>query len=234
MTLIIKPLLAIFIVIFIFFIIISILNKNISSKKEKEHFDYYSKVNNFLLVLMSNPNCVSVGIKNDNQSQEVLQGVLDINKLNMYNNTNKDLWCVENFDFLFSLEIQDFHENKTWILGLNNTNQNWAERKVSQILPGVIRYNGTKINLGKIEFFAYIDDISTFYGTIKNVCNNHNPKTIKLNSKYKITYNQTLNKFFIGEKYFYPYFSCEVKDFEIPKGKSLVYLDYKDHKLIIK
>ena len=227
MSLTIKSLFAIFLVIFVFFIMFSVIKSRVSKTKTREHFSSYELNNQYFLTFLSNPNCISIGNYQNTNRYSAIQGVIEAEKLQSFDQKNSDLWCVENFDFLYTFEVEDTSAGNQWLLGLTAINPEWAERKLQTSLPCAIRYKGGIVNPGIIYLYTYYGEIPGFYGKIKKSCVSQKDLKFNLESQYKISYNNTKNLFCIDKSCFKPYFSCKVESFTIPKGKNLIYIESK-------
>lgn len=208
-----------------------VIRTRISRTQTKEHFDYYDKANKFFLNFLSNPNCISVGDYLTSESHAALQSVLEFEKINRLNRNNKDLWCSENFDFLYSVEIKDMETLSSWIIGLNRTEHDWVDRKIRTTLPCVLRYSGGIVHSCSVSLNAYISDISRLYGLIKERCILKDEKSFRIDTVYEIEYINENNEFCIDEDCFHPYFSCYVNDFKITKGNNLVLISSENNKV---
>ncbi|GEM_PF-3305704 len=222
----IKVFFAIFIVIFVMFVIFTVLRSRGSATIEKAQSEYYTLTSNFLMAMLGSP-CFAVGDFEKANWQITTAAFVDEMKLNYYNNGNEDLTCVENYNFLYSLTVVDSINGKRWRIGLKEEPE-FAERKLSIALPVSIRYNSTipAIHPGYAAVTAYIGNIPSFYGALKQACTTHETIQTELSSDYTIRYNNTLNIFYIGDYIFYPNFRCMVKDLTLEKGKYLMIIKY--------
>lgn len=219
-----KTMFAIFLVIFVFFMFFTVIKLRVEAKEEKAHFDQYDYVNKFFLTFLSNPNCLSVGSDINKEKHTAIQGVLDNKKLNKYDKDNEDMWCVENFEFLYSITILDTVNQKSWLIGLLNQNPFWTERSIGLSLPGLVRYEDGTAHLAHMSINAYFGEIPKFIGAIKKTCLLKSKDTYHVNLNHNIKYISDNNSFHIDTDQFFPYFSCGVNDFEIKKGQHLIYI----------
>jgi hypothetical protein len=212
-----------------------ILNARTSTLKSRQNFDYYYLSNNFNLALLSEPDCFAIGDYGNESWQIPVQGLLSSTKLDYYNKKNFDLDCIQNYDFLYSLEIRDTSSDNKWDIGLQNIDSSIYEREIRIPFFVSIMYNNDPANIttGKSILTSYIGEIPRFYGEIKKSCNFGFDENYRINTHNVISYKNANNKFCIGEYCFYPSFSCKVNDFIIPKGKHLVRLNYKKGNLTI-
>lgn len=224
----IKSLFAVFLVIFVVLIAIASLRSRTEILEQKQRFDYYELTDNFLLSFLSNPACLTVGDYYNESKQVPAQGLLDFYKLNKTQRKNSDLSCTENFYFLYSVEVNDLKNKKSWFIGIDTKDYSWVERKIRTSLPVAIMYDRTNVNLGEAILNAYIGEIPLFYGTIKKVCNTKQDESYSLTTNYVISYNNNQNQFCVGKDCFYAYFICEVTSFNIPKGEHIIYISYKN------
>lgn len=228
MTLLTKSLFAIFMVLFVFFVFFMVVGGKISKLQDEEQFSAYDRVNKVMLTVLSNPNCLSVGNQLSSETSSTIQGVLDIHKLDNLNNENQDLWCVENFDFIYNLEIEDEAYNR-WQIGPVDIHPDGYDRKVQITLPVVVKFDNGIVHSAKASLNAYTGNIPRFLGAIKETCVLHQPRTYSLNTDLIVGYYESNNTFYIGEShYFFPYFSCKVGNFSVPKGKNLIYINYNN------
>lgn len=224
----IKSLFAVFLVIFVVFIAIASLRSRTGILEQKHHFDYYQLTDNFLLSFLGNPACLTIGDYYNESRQVPVQGLLDFRKLNKTQRKNSDLSCTENFCFLYSIEVNDLKNKKTWFIGLDTKDYPWVERKIRTSLPVAIMYDQTNVNLGEAILNAYTGQVPLFYGTIKKVCNTEQDESYPINTNYIISYDNEQNQFCVGKECFYAYFICEVNSFSIPKGEHIIYISYKN------
>ncbi|MBD3203081.1 hypothetical protein GF327_02205 [Candidatus Woesearchaeota archaeon] len=224
-----KSLFAIFIVLFVFFILMTVLRARSSQKQTQRHFDYYDLASRFILVLLSNPNCVSMGNYLNQGKYSAIQGVLEAEKLKIFDENNADLWCVENFDFMYALVVKDLDTQSSWRIGPFINSFDWVQRQIKITLPCVIRYQGGIVHNGAASLTTYIGNIPGFYGKIKESC------TLKKDLEYSLDVDQNIryenNQFCIDEFCFKPYFSCTVHDFYLEKGEKLVYLNFENNEV---
>ncbi|MBN1502436.1 hypothetical protein JW930_02750 [Candidatus Woesearchaeota archaeon] len=232
MTLLTKSMFAIFMVVFVFLVVFLLIQNRVQRLESGQQFDYYLKGNRFLTALISNPNCLSLGQLQDRKS-DTIQSALDVNKLNLNDGKNQDLWCMENYDFIYSIEVEDSSRNM-WRIGLLNQDPRWSERKIKITLPCIVRFDNGIVHAGTVSLIEHVGQIPRFYGLIKESCVTKESRTVKINTGYDLKYEDDTNTFFMGDDYFFPYFSCRVEPFEISKGTHLVYLSYKDGSLKIK
>ena len=224
----IKSLFAVFLVIFVVFIAIAALRSRTGILEQKQRFDYYKLTDNFLLGFLGNPACLTVGDYHNESKQVPVQGLLDFYKLNKTQRKNSDLSCTENFYFLYSVEVKDLENQKTWFIGIDPEEYPWVDRKIRTSLPVAIMYDRTNVNLGEAVLNAYTGEIPLFYGTIKKVCNTKQEESYPINTNHVISYDLNQNQFCIGKDCFYAYFICEVNSFRIPKGEHIIYISYKN------
>ncbi|MBT7392979.1 hypothetical protein HN827_09215 [archaeon] len=228
-----KTLFAIFLVLFVFFMFFTVTKSRVENKSEKLYFDQYEFTNKFLLSFLSNPNCLSIGSEINGEKHTTVQGVLDVRKLNKFDRDNEDMWCVENFDFLYSVNVLDTQNKKTWRLGILNPDPFWSERTIGVSLPGIVRYEDGTGHLAQIGMNAYFGEIAKFIGEIKRSCLLKRKNNFEFNTKYKIKYSSENNLLNIDTDNFYPYFSCHVNDFEIEKGTHPVFLSAKEENVSV-
>ena len=230
MVLLTKSLFAIFMVIFVFLLFFVLIRSRITQEETQQEFDYYDKYNKVLLAVISNSNCLSFGNTLSSDTYTTVHGMLDYDKLEAKTNKNKDLWCVENFDFIYNLEIQDEAHN-TWNVGPLDVNPIAIEDSMRFSLPVVVRFDNGIVHYATISMNAYLGTVPRFYGAIKQACVLKEERNYPLLIKEEIKYYQLNNTFYIGDHYFHPYFSCAVSNFTIPKGKSIVYFHFDNGRL---
>ncbi|MGC8929086.1 MAG: hypothetical protein ACP5OZ_00975 [Candidatus Woesearchaeota archaeon] len=234
----IKSMFGIFIVLLVFFILYTVMQGNVGVKIQEQQFSsYYELENTFLSLLGSH--CISIG-NYSTRWQLPIQSVLDYKKLEESNN-NQELWCVENFNFMYSLKITDLENGKVFNLGIKNY-PNFSERTITATLASSIKYNAThpvtngslpEIHQARASLTIYTGNIPLFYGKIKKVCHSKTRETYNLITDYSISYDSKKNVFRVGDFYFYPYFSCNVRSFNLTRGKYLVVIDFKENQVIV-
>lgn len=234
MVLLTKSMFAIFMVMFVFLVFFIIINSRVSSEKIDSEFDFYDKSNTLLQAVLANSNCISVGNLLESRYSTTVRGMLDANKLELLHMENKDLWCVESFDLIYNIEVEDEAANR-WLIGPVGLPSFAAERKIRTTLPSVVRFDNGIVHSAKVSINVYTGRIPSLYGAIKRACTLHETIAYPFESEYDIMYFTTNNTFYIGKtNYFSPYFSCEVSSFRISKGKNIVYLEYDNAKLSVK
>ncbi len=230
MDLTIKSLFAILLVLIVFFVVFTLLQSDVMTKSQELKFSQYKNTEDFFMAILSTP-CLTIG----NYSwkwQYPIQGVLDYEKIDYYNNKNEELKCVENFDFLYSIIINDLENGKQWIIGLRtepSEKPEFAERMIANSLVVSIKYNTTippEIHTGRAILKVYTGNIPSFIGTIKRVCHSKTNEDFNLRTDYTIRYNNVSNTLYIGKNYFYPYFSCPVSKFLIKRGDHIISIRY--------
>jgi len=224
----IKSMFAIFIVIFVAFIAFEVVKSRTTFIEEREHFSYYEKVNSFLISLLSSKCLISDYEMNNYNYQSERTSYLSAEKLFKRHGENQDIYCVENFDFMYTLDIEDLSGgsvSKSWRLGLSKE-PDWAEREITVSLPVAIGFSGGDTHPGRAILKAYIGNIPRFYGAIKLVCNTKDEASYELSTKHEINYDNNTNMMCVGDQCFFPYFSCRVNPFSIGKGKHLVYISF--------
>ena len=224
-----KIIFPIILVIIFFFIFINLTTSRAQKNKMVSDFDYYTRLNTFMKIFMSTPSCGALGrISNETGNQAPIRAIFEVDKLNIYDRTNKDPGCIQNFDFIYTVEIEDLKNKKTWIIGPINTDPEWAEREISTSFPCVIKYSNGITDSGLLKLYAYIGGIPDLYTAIKKVCMTNEDETVVLNSLYDIKYSSSSNQFSVGTDYFHPSFPCRVGDFSINRGKHILYINYMD------
>ncbi|MEM3370530.1 MAG: hypothetical protein QXW00_00325 [Candidatus Woesearchaeota archaeon] len=223
----IKSIFAIFTVIFLMFVIMTLLGSRTSSQKAKFTSEYYALATSFLKAMIAS-DCFAYKEKEGSWTT-ASQAVLYQQKLDYYNRGNEDISCVEQYDFLYTFRVVDSLTGKEWRIGLLNEPQ-FAEDTLTIALPIAIRYPSEvpTINPGFASITAYIGSIPSFYGKIKQACRSHEGMQHILISDYNIRYDNFTNTFYVGEYLFFPRFECSVGNFTIPKGKSLVLISYNE------
>jgi hypothetical protein len=223
----------IFLVIFVFLMFFTVLKLRTDVKVEEASFEQYEEANKFFLTFLSNPNCLSVGNEINKVRFTTIQGVLDTNKLDKYDMDNEDLWCVENFNLLYTIETLDMTNSKYWTVGILEKHPFWAERIVRASLPGITRYPDGTAHLAEVSINAYFGAIPYLVGSIKRACLLKRGETLDLNIRHDVKYLAVNNSLHIDTDYFFPYFSCKVDDFVIPEGDQLIYVNYMDGKVSV-
>lgn len=219
---------AIFIVMFVFFMLFSTSTQRAKTLIQKENFEYYSFINKYMLSVLSNPYCYNY-VGRSNHVQTVKQGLIDVERLHNETNLNKDIFCVDNTRFIPSIKVLDKRTGEVWELGVKRTRRfPWAEREITSSLPVALFYNDSAINGGEFIFTALIGEIPAFYGAIKQSCIFRESINVRLDTKYRIKFDSVLNLMEITDDHFYPYFSCDVEDFEIEPGNHLIHIKYVD------
>jgi hypothetical protein len=221
-----KAIFAVFLVIFVMFIAISSLSTRNSNLTVGTDYILREKINNFFMAFIANPACLTAGDNTNSSKQTPVLGLLDYAKIRNSHNQNKDMSCMENYDFLYSIQVTDLVSAKSWISGLNDTKPGWAAKTIKRTMPIAIMYDGTSINLGEISIYAYSGDPAGFYGTLKRICSSRKSQVYDISNQEKITYDPGINQFCIGAYCFTPYFSCEVNTFTIEPGHHKIYLQY--------
>lgn len=222
----IKAMFAVFLVIFLLFIALTSLQSRTSSLRQTQHFDYYQMSDQLFLSFLSSPQCLTVGDYADQTNQVPIQGLIDVRKLEALDGANTDPGCVDSYYFLYSVEIKDLENGKSWNIGIDDANYPWVDRKIRTSLPVAVMYTPSRVNFGEASLNVHTGVIPQFYGTIKRVCAARKAESFPLKTNYIIRYQSSSNLFFIGDDSFTPYFTCEVEEFLIPKGDNLVYIDY--------
>ena len=223
-----KALFAVFLVIFVLFIAISSFRTRTTLLTQRQHFDYYAMSDQFFLSFLSSPACLTFGDYRNSSTQVPIQGLLDLRKLNQWHGTNTDMGCAESYTFLYSVEVVDLQNGKSWNSGIRDKNYPWVERKIKTSLPVAIKYDLTKVNLGEASLTIHIGEIPYFYGTIKKACKADIKESVPLKNKVVVSYNNQTNQFCAGKDCFAAYFSCAVNSFRIPKGDNLVFVNHLD------
>ncbi|MEM2121940.1 MAG: hypothetical protein QXU20_04770 [Candidatus Woesearchaeota archaeon] len=235
----IKSMFGIFIVILVFLILYTVIQGNVGVKIQEEQFSAYYDLENTMLSLLGS-HCISIG-NYSTKWQLPIQSVLDYVKLEQLNNNNQELYCVENFNYMYSLKITDLENGKVFNLGIKNYPE-FSERTITTTLTSTIKYNTThpitngslpEIHQARASFTIYTGNIPSFYGRIKKVCHTRTKETYNLITDYSISYDSKKNIFRVGDFYFYPYFSCNVRSFNITKGEYLVVIDFKENQVIV-
>jgi hypothetical protein len=226
-----KSMFAIILVIFVFFMLFMVLQSRVSSLTTKEHFDNYRKHNTFFLSYLANSNCISVGNILLKGVYKDMHGVIDSKKLERLAWQNQDNWCIENFDFIYSMKITDLDTKSSWNIGIDDTQGFPGDMftSIKSTLPCVIRYDEGIFHTGAVTMTSYYGDAARLYAALKEMCYSRTGKSLNIKLDMKINYSE--NKFYIGEYFFYPYFSCSVEEFEVSKGEKLLYLDFRDNKV---
>jgi len=217
---------AIFIVMFVFFMLFNTSTQRAKTLIQKENFEYYSFINKYMLSVLSNPHCYNY-VGRTGQIETVKQGLIDIERLRNETALNKDIFCVDNTRFIPSIKVIDKRTGDVWDLGVKRTRRfPWAEREITASLPVALFYNFSNINGGEFIFTALLGEIPSFYGSVKKSCIFRDSVNVRLNNQYRIKFDSTLNLMEISDDSFYPYFSCDVEDFEIEPGNHLVHIKY--------
>ncbi|MFH0876103.1 MAG: hypothetical protein V1859_09275 [archaeon] len=233
MSLSVQPMFAIVIVIFVFFVLFMVLSQRTNEAKTDQYFSGVDYHNNFFVALLTNSNCVSTGKSfNTTQVYEDIHSLIEEKKLRSLNYRNQDLWCVENYKFMYSLKITDTQTKSSWVVGLDDTSKIFSDdkafTKIKSSLPCAIRYDGGVVHSCIASLSTYHGKIPQLYGMIKERCIAKDNAIYKLYSDYEIKYSAN-NLFCIGKDCFFPYFSCNVGEFTIPKGENLIYMKYEDN-----
>ncbi|MBU0757468.1 MAG: hypothetical protein KKF44_05355 [Nanoarchaeota archaeon] len=231
-----KSLFAVFVVLFVFFIFFILFKSRIDASKSEEQFSNYDIHMTFFQKFLGNSNCVSVGNSVTSNNYASLHGVLDAKKLMNLSRNNKDMWCMENYDFIFYVDVLDMETRSTWRVGVDPDQTNFLSDsnlvnlvKVKSSQPVVIRYEGGIIHPGTVSLVSYFGTIPKLYGTIKNACISEETTIFQFDTFRKVSYTNSDNGFCVNEDCFTAYFSCKVEDFEIEKGKKLLYIQYMDN-----
>ncbi len=222
-----KTMFAIFLVLFVFFILFMILGQRSAKLQEKQYFDHRSMHNRFFLMLLSNSNCFSVGDKLNSHFSDV-HAVFEEKKLSASDMLNTDPWCIENYQFLYSLKVTDRMTMSSWQIGLDDTDPFWdrifADSKVSTILPCVVRYEKGVTHGCTVTLSTYSGSLPRMYGLIKESCVSKRSYAYSLDSDFPIRYESSTRRFWLGDHSFFAYFSCPVDDFSLPEGENLLYV----------
>lgn len=221
----IKPLFAVFMVIFVVFITFEMVKTRANVLEQREHFDYYGLSTDFLKALLTS-RCFSAeyNVKGMDR-QGISAGYLSARKLMIADRHLREPECVENYRFMYTLEVDDSVNGRVWRIFMDKKPE-WASRVVSVSVPVAIDYDTLTINPGRAILHAYIGSIGRFYGAIKEICNSHSEATFRLSNRRRVSYNNTENEFCYGSSCVYPDFNCRVNSFSLNKGSSLVYLKY--------
>jgi hypothetical protein len=223
-----KAIFAIFIVIFLLFVVVTLLQSRTQMKIEKAQSEYYTISQNLLTSLISSP-CFSSGSYEKDGWQVTTEAFLEEGKLTEVNNANEDITCVQSYDFIYSVEFIDSRSMRSWTAGLKSPPE-FAERTITVALPISIRYNSSvpTINPGYAALTAYIGQIPSFYTRIKQACKSHETIQFELDSRYRISYNSSANVFKVGAYFFYPNFLCAVSDFTLSPGRTIAIIRYNE------
>ena len=221
----IKSLFAILIVLLVFFIFFVLIQNNAGFEYQKEKFSSYKDIQDFGLTLLGSP-CISVG-NFTGEWQRPWHAVLDYRKIDKLNNGNQEIGCVDNFGFLYTLIIKDINNGKSWVLGLNKEPE-FKKATIGYSFVVSIKYNTSipEIHSGRAILLAYTGEIPAFIGTIKKSCHFQKDESFRLNNDYSILYDNNEDVLKVGNYTFYPYFSCPVSSFRIPKGQHIIRLYY--------
>ncbi|MBD3204342.1 hypothetical protein GF327_08675 [Candidatus Woesearchaeota archaeon] len=230
-----KILFAIFMVLIVFFIFFNLFSTRYEKNKLKKDFGYYTKLNSFMNVFMSTPECGALGrVSEESGSQSPIKAIFEAEKLSKFDRKNRDPWCAQNLYFIYTAEIIDIKNTKSWIIGPVNNNPEWLERRLTTTFPCIIKYKKGISNPGLFKLYVYIGKISDFYTNIKKSCIANKDLTFRLDSDFDIKYLNSQNKLIIGTDYFHPYFPCKVNDFSVKKGKKLIYIQYENNQVNIR
>jgi len=222
----IKSIFAIFLVIFVMFVVFTVLRERRAYQLERAQSEYYSLASSFLTA-MAGSECFSAG-SDDIAGYSSQEAFLSQKKLDYYHNSNSDLSCVDEYDFLYTFTVADSITGRTWRIGLRDE-PDFAEQKITIAMPISIRYE-TKatINPGFAAVTAYIGSIPTFYGKIKQACTTHESIQHLLYSEFNVSYNRSNGLFRVGNYSFYSNFPCAVQNFSIPRGEHLMLVSYDE------
>jgi hypothetical protein len=229
----IKSLFVVFLVIFVMFIALTSLSTRTTTLQQKQHFDYYTLADQFFISFLSNPSCVTVGDYSNISNQIPVQGLLSFEKLNKLDKTNMDIGCSETYHFLYTVEVIDMVNGKTWVVGLDDQNYNWVEREIKTSLPVAIRYHSAQVNLGEAILHVYTGQIPLFYGTINKACNLRSVESFELINNQVITYNHIDNKFCVANDCFNANFKCPTNSFRVSKGDHIIAISYKEQNITV-
>ena len=218
----------IFLVIFVFLLFYMVLQSRISTLSSRRNFDYYYYSNNFLLALLSEPDCIAIGNYGNESWQVPTQGVLSTKKLDYYHKKNIDLDCLDSYEIIFSLDVRNIPTNETWNLGVQTLDENVYERtiKIPMFVSIMNNEDPANITTAKAILTTYIGELPDFYINLKKSCNLHIEKDYKITTHEKITYSNDKNKLCFGDSCFYPHFTCNVEDFNLTKGTHVVRFSY--------
>ncbi len=226
MSLTIKPLFAVFIVIFVFFILITGLGSRLTEKETEMHFDSYKDLNVFLSGFLSDPICISVGSRDIATRQSPIHSLIDYNKTMLYKDKDREPGCIQNYDFMYSITIKDLSTSAEFKIGLDKDDPEFAERTVSSSLPCALRYEKGIVHPCQAMMTAYFGEVPTFYGAIKEACSTGKDKIVEFDTDKSITYDGI--QFCHGSTCIFPYFPCRVSSFDISEGQSAVLLSYNE------
>ncbi|MBN1386337.1 hypothetical protein JW968_05185 [Candidatus Woesearchaeota archaeon] len=226
----IKVIFAILLVIFVSFLIVSLFGTKATTLQQEQHFDVYSQTYRLVMSIFTNPLCIGIASFTANASSSAVVGILDVGKLDMLDRINQDYWCVENYQMMYSIEVVDIEKGKDWLIGLQNTDPGWAERKLSNSFPVGLRYSLVDVSTGVMYLYVYTGEFPFFYGKIKQACLSGDEVRYSIDFRYDISYDQDLNWMCVGipsaGNCFAPYFSCPVKSFSLSKGQHLLLMKH--------
>ena len=230
-----KSLFAIFIVLFVLFLSFSIFSARKTSLEIENEFDSQrSEQALFMSILGSS--CISVDSYGAKDRQVATQSLMSFGKLEAMHNGNEDLRCAENFEYIYSIRVQDIENKKEWKIGVLENNAYGRSRTLA--LPGTIIYDFKNvspptIHTARVFMTRYDGPMPTFYGKIKEVCRTKNSVPISLNLDNDISYKNSSNALKYGQAQFFVYFGCKVNDFSLKKGGRLAIVRYKDNGVVI-
>ncbi|MBU0757986.1 MAG: hypothetical protein KKF44_07990 [Nanoarchaeota archaeon] len=232
-----KSMFAIFLVVFVFFMFFSLIKSKNEALIKKEYFGSFSEVNNYFQAMIGNPQCLTKDDLGGAGLSLSSEGLLSKTKLDKYSGWNRDISCVENYDFLYTLQVKDLDSGKLWNIGINDTDPEVAKDMGIEIVQRdvfvSVFYRTDEINFGKAIFKAYYSQEIDFYSAIKKACALKRNGEFSLETFMDISYDDENAAFCIHELCFIPEFQCIVNSFDIPEGSHLVYLKYEDNVLDI-
>ncbi len=240
-----QSLYAIFLVIFVAFVAFSVVSSRTSVLEQRNKFTAYDDSLRLLTALINSP-CLVVDYfqetkgGNPRNYQVGTKGYLSVDKLNLLHNENKDVYCVDNFRFLYTLDIEDLFNRKTWRLGLRARpgwitesidSANSEEMYFTRSFPIALNYNFQEIHPGYATLTVYAGTIPSFYGSIKLACVTRESATLPIKLRRTVRYNSTDARFCVNSECFFSFFPCRVKNFSLAPGSHILFLKYLNNTL---
>ncbi len=226
----IKALYVVFLLIFVLFFVMTSLRSTTKSEEQTQRFEKYELASQLFLSFLSSPSCLTYGDYSNISNQVPIQGLLDFDKINKLHAKNADLRCIDSFDFLFSVQIHDVKNKRSWNVGIDNKDYEWAESKHTVSFPVAIMYDTSQVNLGEAVMSIYTGDLPEFYGTLKKVCTSRINDSIAINAKYPVAYED--NQMCFGGDCFTPSISCRLDPFSF-QGEKILAIQYKGNDEIV-
>ncbi len=210
---------AVFLVIFTFILLISILSNKKGVAEQELHFSPYAEIYSVSETLFGK--CLAAGSDIPGSDLINIQGLLSPALLSAYAGLPGDVRCASSERFLYKVHVHEV-VGSSWEFGHAPVR---SDRQIS-IPVHLSLYNGpSDIRPVTAELTAYFSDEIDFYGTIKRACRYRKSFEEHMLLTGTISYDGDL--FCISQDCFKAAFSCPVSPFTLEEGDHLLLISYE-------